>query len=127
MEQYILAIDSGTTSARAILFDHDGNMCAVDQKELNLNYPHDGWVEQDAKEIWEVQLEVCRGAMQKLDVDAKQIAAIGITNQRETTIVWDKHTGEPVGPAIVWQCRRTAALADELRNRGLETMLREKT
>ncbi|MGM9631190.1 glycerol kinase GlpK [Butyricicoccus sp.] len=127
MEQYILAIDAGTTSARCILFDRAGQMCAVAQKELHLNYPHDGWVEQDATEIWKTQLQVCRSAMSVHLIQPEQIAAIGITNQRETTIVWDKATGKPVAPAIVWQCRRTAEQADGLRARGLADMLRGKT
>lgn len=127
MEQYILSIDAGTTSARCILFDRDGRMCAVSQKELHPQYPHEGWVEQDAMEIWTVQLEVCRDAIAQLGIQPEQIAAVGITNQRETTIVWDKVTGRPVAPAIVWQCRRTAEEAEQLRARGLEEMLREKT
>ena len=101
MEQYILAIDAGTTSARCILFDRAGQMCAVAQKELHLNYPHDGWVEQDAMEIWKTQLQVCRSAMSVHLIQPEQIVAIGITNQRETTIVWDKATGKPIAPAIV--------------------------
>ncbi|MDO4286148.1 MAG: glycerol kinase GlpK [Eubacteriales bacterium] len=127
MKQYIMAIDAGTTSARCILFDRKGNMCAMAQQELPLSYPQQGWVEQDAMEIWTVQLEVCREAMKKLAVEPEQIAGIGITNQRETTIVWDKATGKPIAPAIVWQCRRTAAQADALRERGLGQMLQEKT
>ena len=127
MEQYILAIDAGTTSARCILFDRAGQMCAVAQKELHLNYPHDGWVEQDAMEIWKTQLQVCRSAMSVHLIQPEQIVAIGITNQRETTIVWDKATGKPIAPAIVWQCRRTAEQADDLRSRGLTDMLRDKT
>lgn len=127
MEQYILSIDAGTTGARCILFDRDGRMCAVSQKELHPQYPHEGWVEQDAMEIWTVQLEVCRDAIAQLGIQPEQIAAVGITNQRETTIVWDKVTGRPVAPAIVWQCRRTAEEAEQLRARGLEEMLREKT
>ncbi|MCD8355050.1 MAG: glycerol kinase GlpK [Clostridia bacterium] len=127
MKQYIMAIDAGTTSARCILFDKKGTMCAVAQQELHLYYPKEGWVEQDAMEIWAVQLSVCREAMAKLAVLPEQIAAIGITNQRETTIVWDKATGKPIAPAIVWQCRRTAADADALRERGLEDMIQAKT
>ncbi len=127
MKQYVMAIDAGTTSARCILFNRDGRMCAVSQRELHPRYPHDGWVEQDAMEIWTAQLEVCRDAIAKLDIEPEQISAIGITNQRETTIVWDKATGKPVAPAIVWQCRRTAEEAEHLRERGLEQMLRDKT
>ncbi len=127
MKQYLLSIDAGTTSARCILFDRKGAVCAVAQKELHLSYPQDGWVEQDAAEIWAVQLQVCREALKTCGAKPEQIAAIGITNQRETTVVWDRATGEPIAPAIVWQCRRTAEMADELRCRGLEQMLRDKT
>lgn len=127
MKQYIMAIDAGTTSARCILFDKKGIMCAVAQQELHPYYPKEGWVEQDAMEIWTVQLSVCREAMEKLAVLPEQIAAIGITNQRETTIVWEKATGKPIAPAIVWQCRRTAADADALRERGLEDLIQAKT
>ncbi|HIV68858.1 MAG TPA: glycerol kinase GlpK [Candidatus Butyricicoccus stercorigallinarum] len=127
MKQYILAMDAGTTSERAILFDRAGQLCAMAQEALHLDYPHDGWVEQDAAEIWDVQLRVCRRVLAEHGIRPEQIAAIGITNQRETTVVWDKATGEPVAPAIVWQCRRTAAQADELRRRGLTETLRDKT
>ncbi len=127
MKQYIMAIDAGTTSARCILFDRSGTPCALAQKELHVSYPQDGWVEQDAAELWETQLDVCRAAMKQIDADASQIAAIGISNQRETTIVWDKSTGEPIAPAIVWQCRRTAEMAEDLQRRGLEPMLHERT
>lgn len=127
MEQYIMAIDAGTTSARCILFNQKGQVCSSAQKELHLYYPHEGWVEQDAAEIWDVQVQVCREAIRKLNIVPQQIAAIGIANQRETTIVWDKNTGKPIAPAIVWQCRRTAADAEALRSRGLEQMLRDKT
>ena len=127
MEQYILSIDSGTTSVRAILFDHSGRMCGMEQKELHLDYPHDGWVQQDAEEIWQKQLAVCQDVIRKNGLVPQQIAAIGITNQRETTIIWDKKTGKPIAPAIVWQCRRTASMADDLRKRGLEQRIKEKT
>ena len=127
MKQYIMAIDAGTTSARCILFDRQGAMCAVTQQELHVQYPKDGWVEQDAMEIWTVQLEVCRQAIQQLGIQPEQVVAIGITNQRETTIIWDRHTGKPVAPAIVWQCRRTAAQADALRERGLAETIQQKT
>lgn len=127
MKQYIMAIDAGTTSARCILFDRNGTVCAVTQKELHVQYPQEGWVEQDAMEIWTVQLEVCRQAMRKLGIQPGQVAAIGITNQRETTIIWNKHTGKPIAPAIVWQCRRTAAQADALRERGLADKIQRKT
>lgn len=127
MKQYIMAIDAGTTSARCILFDRQGTMCAVTQQELHVRYPQDGWVEQDAMEIWTVQLAVCRQVLQKLGIQPEQVAAIGITNQRETTIIWDRHTGKPIAPAIVWQCRRTAAQADALRERGLAEVIQQKT
>lgn len=127
MEQYILSIDAGTTSARCIIFDKQGNVRAMKQRELHMVYPHDGWVEQSAREIWEVQRTVCQEAIAALAIRPEQIAAIGITNQRETTIVWDKQTGEPIAPAIVWQCRRTASMAEDLRTRGLEPYIRKTT
>lgn len=127
MEQYILSIDAGTTSARCIIFDKQGNVRAMKQRELHMVYPHDGWVEQSAREIWEVQHTVCQEAIAALAIRPEQIAAIGITNQRETTIVWDKQTGEPIAPAIVWQCRRTASMAEDLRTRGLEPYIRKTT
>ena len=105
--KYIMALDQGTTSSRCILFDHSGRICSVAQKEFTQYYPQPGWVEHDAQEIWDTTLEVARIAMLKIKANAAQIAGIGITNQRETTIVWDKNTGEPVYNAIVWQCRRT--------------------
>ena len=108
MQKYIMALDSGTTSSRCILFNEKGEMCSVAQKEFRQYFPKPGWVEQDANEIWASQLAVAVEAMQKINVSAEEIAAIGITNQRETTLVWDRRTGEPVYRAIVWQCRRTA-------------------
>lgn len=127
MKQYILSIDAGTTSARCIIFDRQGSLCAMAQRALHMAYPHDGWVEQDAQEIWEAQRAVCREAIDKLGIQPQQIAAIGITNQRETTIIWDKQTGKPIAPAIVWQCRRTASMAEDLRARGLEPYIRKTT
>lgn len=127
MKQYILSIDAGTTSARCIIFDRQGKLCAMAQHALRMAYPHDGWVEQDAQEIWEQQLAACREAIDKLKLAPEQIAAIGITNQRETTIIWDKQTGKPIAPAIVWQCRRTASMAEDLRARGLEPYIRKTT
>lgn len=127
MKQYILSIDAGTTSARCIIFDRQGSLCAMAQRALRMAYPHDGWVEQDAQEIWEAQRVVCQEAIDKLGIQPEQIAAIGITNQRETTIVWDKQTGKPIAPAIVWQCRRTASMAEDLRARGLEPYIRKTT
>lgn len=127
MEQYIMALDAGTTSSRCILFDRHGQICSMAQQEFQQHYPKPGWVEHDAREIWDTQLAVAIHAMQKIGASAKQIRAIGITNQRETTLVWDRKTGEPVCPAIVWQCRRTAAYCDELRDRGLTEFFHERT
>jgi glycerol kinase len=114
MAKYVMALDAGTTSNRCILFNEKGEMCSVAQKEFTQFYPQPGWVEHDANEIWQTQLSVAREAMQKVGAKADDIAAIGITNQRETTIVWDKKTGQPVYHAIVWQCRRTADMKEEL-------------
>lgn len=125
--KYIMALDQGTTSSRCIIFDHSGAMLASAQKEFAQHYPKPGWVEHDAAEIWETTLEVARGAMAKAGLSAADIAAIGITNQRETTVVWDKETGAPVCPAIVWQCRRTAPMADALAASGWSEMIRQKT
>ena len=125
--KYIMALDQGTTSSRCILFDHAGNICAVANKEFRQIFPKPGWVEHDANEIWEVTQEVARAAMHKLSVTAQDIAAIGITNQRETTVVWDKETGEPIAHAIVWQCRRTADIIDRLVADGHGDEIREKT
>ena len=127
MERFIMALDAGTTSARCILFDKNASIRAVAQRELGQSFPQDGWVEQDPRELWETQLAVARQAMQRLGVGAEAIAAIGITNQRETTIVWNRRTGEPVYPAIVWQCRRTAARCDALRAQGWEADIRRRT
>ena len=125
--KYVMALDAGTTSNRCILFDRQGNMCSVAQKEFRQIYPQPGWVEHDPKEIWSTQLGVAVEAMGKVGAQASDIAAIGITNQRETTIVWDRETGEPVYNAIVWQCRRTSEYADSLKEKGLTDMIREKT
>ena len=127
MPKYIMALDSGTTSNRCILFDHSGNICSVAQKEFTQIFPQPGWVEHDADEIFSTQLEVARQALANVGATAADIAAIGITNQRETTIVWNKFTGKPVHNAIVWQCRRTAAYCDSLREEGLVDTIREKT
>lgn len=108
MKKYVMALDAGTTSNRCILFEKDGTIASIAQKEFTQYFPQPGWVEHDADEIWSTQLGVAVEAMSKIGASAEDIAAIGITNQRETTIVWDKATGEPVCPAIVWQCRRTA-------------------
>lgn len=127
MEKYILALDQGTTSSRAIIFDHEGSMLEVAQKEFKQYYPKPGWIEHDPNEIWETQLEVAREVIEKAHLKAYQIAAIGITNQRETTIVWDKDTGEPIYNAIVWQDRRTSKFCDQLREEGFEDTIRNKT
>ncbi|MBR5970334.1 MAG: glycerol kinase GlpK [Lachnospiraceae bacterium] len=127
MAKYVMALDAGTTSNRCILFNEKGEMCSVAQKEFTQIYPKPGWVEHDAEEIWSTQLEVAQEAMKKIDAKAEDIAAIGITNQRETTIVWDKNTGKPVYNAIVWQCRRTSEYCDSLKEKGLTDKVREKT
>ncbi len=127
MSTYLLAIDQGTTSSRAIVFDADGRPRAVAQQEFQQYYPHDGWVEHDPEEIWSSSLQVCRDVLREAGIDASQLAGIGITNQRETTLVWDRETGEPVYPAIVWQDRRTSPLCEQLRYRGHETTLVERT
>lgn len=127
MKQFVMALDAGTTSNRCILFDRQGNIRSVAQKEFTQYFPKPGWVEHDADEIWSTQLGVAVEAMSKIGAEAADIAAIGITNQRETAIVWDKKTGEPVCHAIVWQCRRTAGFCDKLIADGLEDMIRRKT
>jgi glycerol kinase len=125
--KYIMALDQGTTSSRCILFDKSGNICSVVNKEFKQIYPQPGWVEHDAMEIWDTTLEVARAAMAKRSVKAQDIAAIGITNQRETTVVWDKDTGEPIANAIVWQCRRTSDIIDGLVKDGWSDKIRDKT
>ena len=127
MAKYVMALDAGTTSNRCILFNEKGQMCSVAQKEFTQYFPKPGWVEHDADEIWSTQLEVARQAMANVNATAADIAAIGITNQRETTVVWDKETGEPIYHAIVWQCRRTSEYADELKAKGLTDTFRNKT
>lgn len=124
---YIMALDAGTTSNRCILFNEKGEIVSVAQKEFTQIFPQPGWVEQDASEIWSTQLGVAVEAMSKIGVSANEIHAIGIANQRETTIVWDKVTGEPVYHAVVWQCRRTSEFCDELKERGLTKLFRDKT
>ena len=125
--KYILAIDQGTTSSRAIVFDEDMSVRAVAQEEFPQHYPKSGWVEHDPSDLWSTTASTCRGAIEKAGISAADIAAIGITNQRETTLVWDRETGEPVHNAIVWQDRRTAPLCEELRAAGHEKMVTEKT
>ena len=127
MAKYIMALDAGTTSNRCILFDEKGTMCSVAQREFKQYFPTPGWVEHDADEIWASQLGVAVEAMNMIGVTAGDIAAIGITNQRETVIVWDKYTGEPVYHAIVWQCRRTSEYCDSLKEKGRTELFRQKT
>ena len=127
MAKYVMALDAGTTSNRCILFDEKGGICSVAQKEFTQYFTKPGWVEHDADEIWSTQLGVAVEAMSKIGAEAADIAAIGITNQRETVIVWDRVTGEPVYHAIVWQCRRTAEYCDSLKEQGLEELFRKKT
>ncbi len=127
MAKYVMALDAGTTSNRCILFNEKGDMCSVAQKEFTQYFPKPGWVEHDANEIWSTQLGVAVEAMSKIGAEADDIAAIGITNQRETAIVWDKNTGEPVYHAIVWQCRRTSEYCDTLKAKGLTETFRRKT
>ena len=127
MAKYIMALDSGTTSSRCILFNQNGEMCSAAQKEFTQFFPKPGWVEHDAEEIWSTQLEVAKAAMENIGASAGDICAIGITNQRETAIVWDRHTGVPVYHAIVWQCRRTSEYCDLLKKKGLTETFRKKT
>lgn len=127
MKKYVMALDQGTTSSRCILFDKQGNICSCAQKEFTQFYPQAGWVEHDPLEIWSSQLSVAVEAVGKIGAAMDEIATIGITNQRETTIVWNRHTGKPVYPAIVWQCRRTAEQIDKLREEGYDGIIRKKT
>src|SRR5580698_7025865 len=126
-EQYILALDQGTTSSRAMVFDRQGNVVSVAQKEFGQIYPQPGWVEHDPQEIWSTQAGVAAEAVTRAGLNGASIAAIGITNQRETTIVWDRETGQPIYNAIVWQDRRTADFCDGLRNGGHVEMIQAKT
>ena len=126
-KQYIMALDQGTTSSRCILFDKKGNIISMAQKEFEQIYPKAGWVEHNPMEIWSSQLAVATEAMAKVGADASDIAALGITNQRETTIVWDKNTGLPVYNAICWQCHRTADMVEELVRDGFGDVIRAKT
>ncbi len=127
MNNYILALDQGTTSSRAILFERDGSLVACAQQEFPQHFPTPGWVEHDGLDIWNSQLAVARQVLQQHGVDASQVAAIGIANQRETTIVWDRLTGLPIAPAIVWQDRRTAAHCERLRAAGNDVLIRAHT
>ena len=126
-KKYIVALDQGTTSSRAVVMDHDANIVSVSQREFEQIYPKPGWVEHAPMEIWASQSSPLVEALAKADINSDQIAAIGITNQRETTIVWDKETGEPVYHAIVWQCRRTSEYCDTLKEKGLVDTFRAKT
>ncbi len=127
MSSYILALDQGTTSSRAIVFDHDGAIVASEAHEFTQHFPEPGWVEHDANEIWDTQLRALRGAVASAGIGFGDIAAIGITNQRETTVVWDRQTGEPIRPAIVWQSRQTVPICEDLKARGLEERFRQRT
>ena len=124
---YILSMDSGTTSVRAILFNEKGELLGMSQKEIHQGYPHAGWVEEDPVEIWDNQIFVCQDLLAKLNIKAEEISAMGITNQRETLIAWDKNTGKPIYPAIVWQCRRTEPMCEQLKERGLTEWFQKKT
>ena len=127
MEQYLLALDQGTTSSRCIVFDREGNICSQVNREFRQFYPQDGWVEQDPTEIWASQMGVVVETMLKMGLSAADVAAIGITNQRETVVVWEKESGKPIYPAIVWQCRRTAEDCNEWKCQGVENEICEKT
>src|SRR5690242_3035541 len=126
-QKYILALDQGTTSSRAIIFNHEGGVVASKNQEFEQIYPQPAWVEHNPEEIWSSQLGVAQDVMKQLNLTAADIAAIGITNQRETAVVWDKATGKPVMNAIVWQDRRTAAFCDQLKSEGWEPKIKEKT
>ncbi len=127
MANYVLALDQGTTSSRAILFDNEQNILSIRQHELSQHYPREGWVEEDPMEIWSTQYAAMLEALAAADVSPADVSAIGITNQRETTILWDKATGRPVYNAIVWQCRRTADIVDSLVRQGLTDHIRNTT
>ena len=126
-KSYILSLDQGTTSSRAILYDRDGNVVKTAQKEFTQIYPKAGWVEHDPMEIWGSQSGVVSEILATTGIGSDEIAGIGITNQRETTVVWDRQTGKPVYNAIVWQCRRTAAICDELKAKGLDLFIHLKS
>ena len=125
--KYILALDQGTTSSRAILLNHRAQIVSLEQLEFPQHYPQPGWVEHDAMDIWRTQLACAQNCLRKAGVSASEVSAIGVTNQRETTVVWDRTTGLPIAPAIVWQDRRTAPYCTELQRRGFEVLVREKT
>ena len=127
MSRYVMALDQGTTSSRALLFDHSGAVVSVGQEEFAQHFPEPGWVEHDPEEIWSSQLSAARAALANAGASGADLVAIGITNQRETALVWDRTTGAPVHRAIVWQSRQTASICDELRARGLEDEVRRRT
>ncbi len=127
MAKYVIALDQGTTSSRAILFDHGGNVRASASQEFKQHYPQPGWVEHDAEEIWQSQVAVAEKVLAQAKASAEDLAAIGITNQRETVVLWERGSGKPIHPAIVWQCRRTAPMCDRIRQEGFDRTLREKT
>ena len=127
MEKYMLSIDQGTTSSRAILFDREMNIVRIAQQEFTQHFPRPGWVEHDPNELFDSQARVAVECLRRAGVDASDVCAAGITNQRESTVVWDRRTGAPVYNVIVWQDRRTAPLCDELRRQGYETLIRQKT
>ena len=126
-ERYILALDQGTSSSRALLFDRGGRVLHQAQQALASRFPQPGWVEQDPTDLWQSQIGAARQALHEAGVSSAQIAALGLTNQRETTLIWDRHSGEPIAPAIVWQCRRSAPLVEELRKQGYEADIRQRT
>ena len=126
-ERYILALDQGTSSSRALLFDRNGKALHQAQRTLASHFPQPGWVEQDPTDLWQSQLKAARQVLQEAGVSGAQTAAIGLTNQRETTLIWDRHSGEPIAPAIVWQCRRSAALVEDLYAHGYEADIRQRT
>jgi glycerol kinase len=126
-KKYIVALDQGTTSSRAVVLDHDANIVAVSQREFTQIYPKAGWVEHDPMEIWSSQSSTLVEVLAKADISSDQVAGIGITNQRETTVVWEKETGKPIYNAIVWQCRRTAEICEQLKRDGLEEYIRHNT
>jgi len=127
MSSFILAIDQGTTSSRAILFDRQGQVAAVAQQEFTQHFPHDGWIEHNPEDIWETVVATCRDVIVKAAISADQIAGIGITNQRETSILWDRKTGKPLYNAIVWQDRRTSDMCQSLRDKGYNDIVQAKT
>ena len=127
MGKYVMALDQGTTSSRCILFNKGGEICSVVQREFEQIFPKPGWVEHDPMEIWSSHISVAAEAMSRIGAGPEDIAGIGITNQRETTVVWDRNTGKPVYNAIVWQCRRTSDIVDQLGREGFDKILRERT